>query len=173
MKLAPQSMAEWSAARDSVSSTLPQVPPIAHAPKLMSETFQPVRPKSRSFMSYKIARLVGQADPEGTPPTAQGRIKSWQAKARNLQYYSICAEPTGRHKCRCRIFMHLHIERNGQPAQTGHFRAKRLFLQVPRKRLPHQRDPRNTSPGPIMSACESFAQASWRRRRCWHRWKAR
>jgi hypothetical protein len=47
MKFTPQSTAALSAARDSVSSTVPHVPPIAHAPKLMSETFQPVRPKSR------------------------------------------------------------------------------------------------------------------------------
>src|ERR1039458_3047890 len=89
MKFTPQSMAELSAARDSVSSTLPQVPPIAHAPKLMSETFQPVRPKSRSFMSYKIARLVGQADPEGTPPTAQGRIKSWRSEEHTSELQSL------------------------------------------------------------------------------------
>ena len=38
------------AASDSLSSTLPHVPPMAHAPKLISETFQPVRPSSRYFM---------------------------------------------------------------------------------------------------------------------------
>src|ERR1035441_5877994 len=67
MQLTPQSTAACNAARDSVSSTLPHAPPIAHAPKLMSETFQPVRPKSREFISSKIARRrprsrVGVAD---------------------------------------------------------------------------------------------------------------
>ena len=32
---------------DSASLTLPHAPPMAQAPKLISETFQPVRPSAR------------------------------------------------------------------------------------------------------------------------------
>jgi hypothetical protein len=42
--------ARCSAAIDSASSTGPHVPPIAHAPKLTVETFQPVRPRGRYCM---------------------------------------------------------------------------------------------------------------------------
>src|SRR3954452_5478685 len=47
MKFTPASIAVFSAAIDSLSSTLPHDPPIAQAPKLISETFQPVRPNGR------------------------------------------------------------------------------------------------------------------------------
>src|SRR5580698_6475515 len=46
-KLTPQSSARKRALFDSASSTSPHVPPIAHAPKLTVETFQPVRPSAR------------------------------------------------------------------------------------------------------------------------------
>src|ERR1017187_7044333 len=51
MKLTPQSMALWSAASDSESSTGPHALPMAHAPKLIPETFQGVRPNDRYFIS--------------------------------------------------------------------------------------------------------------------------
>src|ERR1017187_6328176 len=51
MKLTPQSMALCSAASDSESSTDPQELPMAHAPKLISETFQGVRASDRYFIS--------------------------------------------------------------------------------------------------------------------------
>src|ERR1035438_2789532 len=57
MKLTPQSMALWSAASDSESSTGPQALPMAHAPKLISETFQGVRPSDRYFMN-SLLRIV-------------------------------------------------------------------------------------------------------------------
>src|ERR1035441_10385391 len=56
-------MAFSRAARDSASSTLPQALPMAQAPKLISETFQPVRPSVRSRMTSKVPRL------EATRPT--------------------------------------------------------------------------------------------------------
>jgi len=49
-KLTPRSAARFKAARESLSSTGPHVPPMAHAPKLMADTFQPVRPSSRYSM---------------------------------------------------------------------------------------------------------------------------
>jgi hypothetical protein len=38
----------------SSSETWPQNPPIAQAPKLISETFQPVRPNGRYFISLAL-----------------------------------------------------------------------------------------------------------------------
>src|SRR6476469_5195831 len=64
MKLTPQSIAFSRAAIDSASSTCPQAPPIAHAPKLISDTFQPVRPKSRYCIPTRIAS-VDQAVADG------------------------------------------------------------------------------------------------------------
>src|SRR6185503_13553558 len=51
MKLTPESRAACSAASDVVSSTLPQEPPIAQAPKLIAPTFMSVVPSRR----YSIA----------------------------------------------------------------------------------------------------------------------
>src|ERR1700733_912928 len=50
MKFMPLSIALFNAASDVASSTSPQVPPIAQAPKETSETFQPVRPSGRYFI---------------------------------------------------------------------------------------------------------------------------
>src|ERR1035438_3739596 len=57
MKLTPQSMALWSAASDSESSTGPHALPMAHAPKLISEIFQGVRPNDRYFMDSLLMML--------------------------------------------------------------------------------------------------------------------
>src|SRR6184192_301764 len=51
MKLHPRSSALFSAATDSSSRCVPQLPPMAHAPKPISETFQPRRPNVRYFMA--------------------------------------------------------------------------------------------------------------------------
>src|ERR1017187_265908 len=50
MKLTPESTARCRAARASFSETCPQLPPIAQAPKLISEMVQPVLPRGRYFM---------------------------------------------------------------------------------------------------------------------------
>src|SRR5581483_11740184 len=50
MKFTPQSTALFSAPIASWSETWPQKPPMAQAPKLISEMFQPVRPNDRYFM---------------------------------------------------------------------------------------------------------------------------
>src|SRR5215213_5580818 len=50
MKLHPRSSARFSAATESASLCGPQLPPIAHAPKPISETFHPVRPNVRYFI---------------------------------------------------------------------------------------------------------------------------
>src|SRR5918994_8020141 len=47
MKLTPASRAAWRAASASCSETLPQLPPMAQAPKPISSTCQPVLPKGR------------------------------------------------------------------------------------------------------------------------------
>src|SRR5579883_1409831 len=48
MKFTPRSMARCSAAKELLSSVLPQAsPPIPQAPKLIAEIFQPVRPNAR------------------------------------------------------------------------------------------------------------------------------
>src|ERR1017187_6375455 len=57
MKFTPQSMALCSAASDSESSTGPHALPMAHAPKLISETFQGVRPSDRYFMDSLLMML--------------------------------------------------------------------------------------------------------------------
>src|SRR3954453_14160467 len=54
MKFPPASFAACSAAMDSLSSTFPHETPIAQAPKLISETFQPVRPNGL----YRIILIV-------------------------------------------------------------------------------------------------------------------
>src|ERR1035438_2704232 len=78
MKFTPQSTAFASAARDSASSTLPQALPMAQEPKLISETFQPVRPNVRYRMTSKVPRLhaVGHAlaCPYFTPPGSRERV---------------------------------------------------------------------------------------------------
>src|SRR4029079_8984893 len=56
MKFPPKSIARSSAASDSLSSTEPHAPPIAQAPKLTAETFQPVRPNSRYCMHTSQSR---------------------------------------------------------------------------------------------------------------------
>jgi hypothetical protein len=72
----------FKAANDSASSTGPQVPPMAHAPKLTEETFQPVRPNSRYCM---VALNCGDATPRaftqmaaqsarGSPSAAVGEL---------------------------------------------------------------------------------------------------
>src|ERR1700760_4080205 len=58
MKFTPASTAAFSAAIDSLSSTGPHEPPIAQAPKLISETFQPVRPNGR----YRIFLIVTNSE---------------------------------------------------------------------------------------------------------------
>jgi hypothetical protein len=50
MKLTPRSSASFSAASASRSETSPQSAPIAHAPKPIGATFQPVRPNVRFSM---------------------------------------------------------------------------------------------------------------------------
>ena len=52
MKFVPASTAACSARRDSSSSTAPQEPPIAQAPKLIAETPSPVRPSGRYCIGY-------------------------------------------------------------------------------------------------------------------------
>ena len=47
----PASTAAWSARIDCSSSTGPQVPPIAHAPKLIADTVMSVRPSGRYCMA--------------------------------------------------------------------------------------------------------------------------
>src|SRR5262245_45248622 len=59
MKLTPRSIARLRAASDSWSLTLPHEPPIAHAPKLIVETFQPVRPSSRYCMLRVLFSFEG------------------------------------------------------------------------------------------------------------------
>src|SRR6185503_9369743 len=56
MKLQPRSSARFNAATESLSSCGPQLPPIAHAPKPISETFHPVRPNVRYFMRAMLPR---------------------------------------------------------------------------------------------------------------------
>ena len=51
MKFVPASIAACSARIDSSSSTGPQVPPMAQAPKLMAETFMSVRPSGLYSMA--------------------------------------------------------------------------------------------------------------------------
>src|SRR4051812_43476232 len=51
MKLTPHSTARCRARSESSSLTSPQAPPIAQAPKLISETFQPVRPSGLYLIS--------------------------------------------------------------------------------------------------------------------------
>src|SRR5690606_39763918 len=50
MKSSPASSAACSAATDSVSSTLPQAAPMAQAPKPISPTLRPLRPKDLECM---------------------------------------------------------------------------------------------------------------------------
>src|SRR5580658_9855291 len=59
MKFTPESTAWRRAPNASPSETSPQAPPMAHAPKLTSETFQPVRPRSRYFtlLSFVLVRI--------------------------------------------------------------------------------------------------------------------
>src|SRR5205823_2167531 len=45
----------------SSSETWPQNPPMAHAPKLISETFQPVRPSGRYFTFSAFRVLIYEA----------------------------------------------------------------------------------------------------------------
>ena len=56
MKFVPASTAACSAASDSASSTAPQEPPMAQAPKLTDETGRPVRPSVRWFMGESLSR---------------------------------------------------------------------------------------------------------------------
>ena len=60
MKLMPRSMALFSAAMDSSSLTAPQLPPMAHAPKLIGETFQPVRPNARFSIAAALCVLISR-----------------------------------------------------------------------------------------------------------------
>src|ERR1700712_2092533 len=74
------SSALCSAAIDSSSLTVPQVPPIAQAPKLTLETCQPVRPNSRYCMVFSSrwsARVVARrpvADPSVARPIDQSMV---------------------------------------------------------------------------------------------------
>src|SRR5579859_2216372 len=61
MKFTPLSMALCKVFIASSSETLPQNPPIAHAPKLISDTSQPVRPSARYLMSLSLAKSIGKA----------------------------------------------------------------------------------------------------------------
>src|SRR5215471_345122 len=58
MKLIPQSIAFCNEASPSSSETFPHDPPMAHAPKLTSETFQPVRPSGRYSMSAPLSKVL-------------------------------------------------------------------------------------------------------------------
>jgi glutamine amidotransferase PdxT len=53
----PKLRARCKAARDSVSSTGPQVPPIAQHPKLTVDTFHPVLPSSRYCISFFLLEI--------------------------------------------------------------------------------------------------------------------
>src|SRR5881394_3891890 len=57
MKLHPISSALFSAATDSSSRCVPQLPPIAQAPNPISETFQPSRPNVLYFMARILIHL--------------------------------------------------------------------------------------------------------------------
>src|SRR5471032_923923 len=54
MKLTPRSSALWSEATESDSDWGPQLPPMAHAPNPISETFRPVWPNLRNFMQNGV-----------------------------------------------------------------------------------------------------------------------
>src|SRR5919202_7138678 len=71
MKLMPSSTASSIAASESASSTGPQAsPPIAHAPKPISETLKPVRPRFR----YSIRPLPSSSP---SPRLDCGGCASW------------------------------------------------------------------------------------------------
>src|SRR5262245_45827632 len=57
MKLTPASIAACSVRIDSWSSTAPHDPPIAHAPKLIVDTLNPVRPNARYSIPAPATRI--------------------------------------------------------------------------------------------------------------------
>src|SRR6476660_4309231 len=66
MQLHPRSSALFSAATDSSSRCVPQLPPMAHAPKPISETFHPKRPNVRYFIARILNPFRRLAKPEPT-----------------------------------------------------------------------------------------------------------
>src|SRR5215469_7634403 len=94
MKLTPQSTAARSASNDSASSTLPHAPPMAHAPKLISETFQGVLPSWRYFIgeipvSPNQARVLRLLD----LGTKAGFAKEFEAPSNALRGISTARGP--------------------------------------------------------------------------------
>src|SRR6185503_13542933 len=69
MKLTPASTAACRAAMEAASSTGPQVPPMAQAPKLTVETVRLVRPSCR--YSMRLDRPEGGLDLDSTPARLQ------------------------------------------------------------------------------------------------------
>src|SRR4051812_18627672 len=57
MKLTPLSIAACSVRIDSSSSTVPHEPPMAHAPKLIVETDNPVLPNARYCITQSCGRI--------------------------------------------------------------------------------------------------------------------
>src|ERR1035438_2094096 len=96
MKLTPPSMALCSAASDSESSTGPQALPMAHAPKLISETFQGVRPNDRYFMDSLLMMLSGfhrgDAEPQRKTegPESHSPLVSRATRGNRDACFSLC-----------------------------------------------------------------------------------
>src|ERR1019366_4141797 len=77
MKLTPEWTARSRVVRASSSETCPQLPPIAQAPKLISETIQPVLPRGRYFM---IVSSPEPSSPVVQRPALEGDLDRFSVK---------------------------------------------------------------------------------------------
>src|SRR6267378_751612 len=84
MKFTPESTAACRARRESPSSTVPQAPPMAQAPKLIAETVMSVRPSFLYSMGSSAgphpSRSGSEAKP-GVQPRCMNRLAAMAALA--------------------------------------------------------------------------------------------
>ena len=129
MKFTPRSTARLRAARDSSSSTAPQLEPMAQEPKLTSDTFMPVLPSSRYLIvpsracdSIRASRIFDCFTSDFK--RANGTTDRARARRRSLQFAGIW------------VIFHLGGSGNGLrnsavPERRGDLREARPADEVP------------------------------------------